>query len=151
MIGLLGDMRSYNFVVIPIYDYDHIVFKIRAIDFDQQCYEGNFKLYKPHLFKENFPFYQLVNSKLKENSIEQYQNEERSILVKRLVGSEERLKDLLTAMKSMELSPKEKLEELKIDIYKFTLDINFKKAKSMGEIIEAALNFMKRNYKSDNQ
>lgn len=151
MIGLLGDMRSYNFVVIPIYDYDHIVFKIRAIDFDQQCYEGNFKLYKPHLFKENFPFNKLVNDKLKENSIEQYQNEERSILVKRLVGSEERLKDLLTAMKSMELSPKEKLEQLKIDTYKFTLDINFKKAKSMGEIIEAALNFMKRNYKSDNQ
>lgn len=151
MIGLLGDMRSYNFVVIPIYDYDHIVFKIRAIDFDQQCYEGNFKLYKPHLFKENFPFYQLVNSKLKQNSIEQYQNEERSILVKRLVGSEERLKDLLTAMKSMELSPKEKLEQLKIDTYKFTLDVNFKKAKSMGEIIEAAINFMKRNYKSDNQ
>ena len=113
MIGLLGDMRSYNFVVIPIYDYDHIVFKIRAIDFDQQCYEGNFKLYKPHLFKENYPFYQLVEDKLKQNSIEQYQNEERSILVKRLVGSEERLKDLLVAMKSMELSPLDKLEQLK--------------------------------------
>lgn len=150
MIGLLGDMRSYNFVVIPIYDYDHLVFKIRAIDFDQQCYEGNFKLYKPHLFKENYPFNKLVKDKLKQNSIEQYQNEERSILVKRLVGSEERLNDLLVAMKSMELSPPEKLEQLKKDTYAFTLDVNFKKAKSMGEVIEAALNFMKRNYKSDN-
>lgn len=150
MIGLLGDMRSYNFVVIPIYDFDHIVFKIRAIDFDQQSYEGSFKLYKPHLFKENYPFNLLVKSKLKQNSIEQYQNEERSVLVKRIVGIEDRLHDLLTAMKSMEISPKEKTDQLKNDIYNFTLDLNFKKANSMGEIVEAALNFMQRNYKNQN-
>lgn len=148
MIGLLGDMRSYNFVVIPIYDYDHLVFKIRAIDFDQQCYEGDFKLYKPHLFKENFQFSMLVNDKLEANSIEQYQNEERSIMVKRMVGSEKRLNDLLKAMKSMELSSNEKLEQLKTEIYQFTRDIQFKKANSMGEVIESALHFLKRNYKS---
>lgn len=148
MIGLLGDMRSYNFVVIPIYDYDHIVFKIRAIDFDQQCYEGNFKLYKPHLFKENFLFTQLVKDKLKKSSIEQYQNEERSILVKRLAGFEERLSELLLAMKANELSPTINLERLKQETYKVTMDKNFKNATSMGEIMEAALNFMKRNYNS---
>ncbi|AMO20465.1 hypothetical protein [Flavobacterium columnare] len=147
MVGLLGDMRSYNFVIIPIYDYDHLVFKIRAIDFDQQCYEGNFKLYKPHLFKENFHFSKLVSNKLEANSIEQYQNEERSIMVKRMVGSEERLNDLLQAMKSMELSTSEKLEQLKTEIYQFTYDIQFKKATSMGEVIESALEFLKRNYK----
>ena len=32
MIGLLGDMRSYNYVVIPIHDFDQVVFRIRAID-----------------------------------------------------------------------------------------------------------------------
>lgn len=148
MIGLLGDMRSYNFVVIPIYDYDHLVFKIRAIDFDQQCYEGNFRLYKPHLFKENLKFSQMVSEKLEANSIEQYQNEERSVMVKRMVGSETRLNDLLKAMKSMELSSSEKLEQLKKEIFHFTKDVNFKKAKSMGEVIESALNFLKRNYKT---
>lgn len=148
MIGLLGDMRSYNFVVIPIYDFDHLVFKIRAIDFDQQCYEGNFKLYKPHLFKENAKFSQLVSEKLEANSIEQYQNEERSVLVKRMVGAEKRLNDLLFAMKAMELSSPEKLEQLKNEIYVFTKDVNFKKATSMGEVMESALEFMKRNYKS---
>lgn len=148
MIGLLGDMRSYNFVVIPIYDYDHLVFKIRAIDFDQQCYEGSFKLYKPHLFKENMKFSQMVSEKLEKNSIEQYQNEERSVMVKRMVGSEKRLNDLLKAMKSMELSSPEKLEQLKKEIYQFTKDVNFKKAASMGEVIESALNFLKRNYKT---
>ncbi|MCH4829444.1 MULTISPECIES: hypothetical protein [Flavobacterium] len=147
MIGLLGDMRSYNFVVIPIYDYDHLVFKIRAIDFDQQCYEGDFKLYKPHLFKENFQFSKLVSEKLEVNSIEQYQNEERSIMVKRMVGSEERLNDLLQAMKSMQLSTIEKLERLKKEIYLFTHDMQFKKANSMGEVIESALLFLKRNYR----
>lgn len=147
MIGLLGDMRSYNFVVIPIYDYDHIVYKIRAIDFDQQCYEGSFKLYKPHLFKENFQFTQLVKEKLEPDSIDQYQNEERSLLVKRLADSEERLNDLLEVMKSMKLSPAIHMEQLRKETYEFTKDINFKNAKSMGEIMEAALKFMKRNYK----
>lgn len=149
-IGLLGDMRSYNFVVIPIFDFDHKVFKIRAIDFDQQCYEGSFKLYKPHLFKENFKFSQMVSDKLEANSIEQYQIEERSVMVKRMAGSEKRLNDLLKAMKSMELSSPEKLKQLKHEIFEFTHDIHFKKASSMGEVVEAALNFLKRNYKSEN-
>lgn len=149
-IGLLGDMRSYNFVVIPIYDYDHIVFKIRAIDFDQQSYEGSFKLYKPHLFKENFAFNKLVQDKLTADSVEQYQNEERSVLVKRLVGSEERLNDLITAMKSMELAPLEHLKQLRTEIYNLTFDKNFKKVTSMGELIEVTLNFMIRNYKKEN-
>ncbi len=148
MIGLLGDMRSYNFVVIPIYDFDHIVFRIRAIDFDQQSYEGSFNFYKPHLFKENFKLSTMVNEKLEKESIEQYQNEERAILVKRMVGHEERINMLLDAMKSIEISTPEKLQQLKSEIYKYTLDMNFKRALSMGEVIESALNFMKRNYKN---
>lgn len=149
MIGLLGDMRSYNFVIVPIYDFDQIVFKIRAIDFDQQCYEGNFRLYKPHLFKENFLFNRLVHDKLNKNAIEQYQKEERSILVKRLLDSETRLLDLLEAMKSSELAPLEHIVQLQEEIYQFTLDLDFKKANSMGEIVEVALNFMKRNFKHE--
>ena len=147
MIGLLGDMRSYNFVIIPIYDFDQRVFKIRAIDFDQQSYEGRFKLYKPHLFKENFKFYQLVQTKLNQNAIEQYQNEERSILVKRLIESETRLNNLLTAMKSIKLAPNEHVNQLREEVYEFTLDMDFKKASTMREIVEVALNFMKRNFK----
>jgi len=149
MIGLLGDMRSYNFVVIPIYDFDQLVFKIRAIDFDQQCYEGSFKLYKPFLFKENFLYSKLVQDKLNQNAIEQYQNEERSILVKRLLDSETRFEDLLKAMKLTRLAPLEHIEQLREEIYDYTLDLEFKKAESMGEIVEVALNFMKRNFKYD--
>ncbi|NJM79088.1 MAG: hypothetical protein HC854_04580 [Flavobacterium sp.] len=147
MIGLLGDMRSYNFVIIPIYDFDQLVYKIRAIDFDQQCYEGSFKLYKPHLFKENFLYNQLVQNKLNQNAIEQYQKEERSVLVKRLTDAETRLKGLLKAMKATKLAPMEQVKQLRQEVYEFTLDLNFKKANTMGEIIQAIVNYMKRNFK----
>ena len=45
MIRLLGDMRSYNYVVVPIHDFDKVVYRIRPIDFDQQCFEGKLKIY----------------------------------------------------------------------------------------------------------
>lgn len=147
MIGLLGDMRSYNFVVIPIYDFDQRIFRIRAIDFDQQSYEGSFKLYKPHLFKENFKFSELVQDKLNPKSIIQYQIEERSIIVKRLIDTKTRLKRLIEAMKATKLAPIEHIQQLQEEIYDVTFDVEFKKANSMGEIVQAALNFMKRNYK----
>ena len=149
MIGLLGDMRAYNFVIIPIYDFDQRIFKIRAIDFDQQSYEGSFKLYKPHLFKENFKFSELVQNKLKPKSITQYQIEERSILVKRLVDTKARLESLIEAMKSTKLAPDEHIAQLQEEIYQMTLDVNFRNASSMGEIVQAALNFMERNYRTD--
>ena len=72
MIRLLGDMRAYNYVIVPIHDFDQVVYKIRPIDFDQQCYEGNFKIYRPQFFKENFPMIKLVKEKLQDSSIEQY-------------------------------------------------------------------------------
>lgn len=148
MVGLLGDMRSYNYVVIPIHDFDHVVYRIRAIDFDQQSYEGNFKFYKPQFFVENIKMVQLVSSKLLPNSIEQYKKEEHSLMVKRLVGSEKRLLDLLKAMKSDDISPKENVILLRKEIFEFTRDLKYKNAETMGEIIEVTVNFLKRKYKS---
>ena len=148
MVGLLGDMRSYNYVVIPIHDFDHVVYRIRAIDFDQQSYEGNFKFYKPQFFVENIKMVQLVSSKLLPNSIEQYKKEEHSLMVKRLVGSEKRLLDLLQAMKSDKIAPKENVILLRNEIYEFTRDLKYKKAETMGGIIEVTVNFLKRKYKS---
>lgn len=52
MMLLLGDMRSYNYVIVPTHDFDHVKYKIRAIDFDQQCYEGNLKVYRPQFLKK---------------------------------------------------------------------------------------------------
>ncbi len=146
MIRLLGDMRSYNYVVIPVHDFDHVVFKIRAIDFDQQCYEGNFKLYRPQFFKENYDMVSMVESRLKTESIAQYQKEERSLIAKRILTANKRIKVLLKVMIKDEISSKNKILELRKDLYNYTLDVKFKRSKNMGQIVRTALDYVKRNY-----
>ena len=150
MIRLLGDMRSYTYVIVPIHDFDQVVYKIRAIDFDQQCYEGNFKVYRPQFFKENYPMVKLVKEKLQNSSIEQYKEEERSVLAKRIISAENRIKRLLEIMGEDEIAPQENLDQLKLELYRYTNDLNFKKAKSMGKVMSAAFQFITRNFKNSN-
>jgi hypothetical protein len=150
MIRLLGDMRSYNYVVIPIHDFDQVVYKIRPIDFDQQCYEGNFKVYRPQFFKENYPMVKIVKEKLQDKSIEQYKNEERSSLAKRINSAENRIKILMKIMGNDTISTEENLNKLKIELYHYTNDMNFKTAKSMGNVLSAAFEFVTRNFNTNN-
>ncbi len=150
MIRLLGDMRSYNYVIVPTHDFDHVVYKIRAIDFDQQCFEGKFKVYYPQFFKENYPMVKLVGAKLQESSIAQYKIEERSIIAKRILSSEDRINQLITCMKNDVISTDENVVQLKEEIYNFTNDMEFRKSENMGEILESALEFVKRNYEDMN-
>lgn len=146
MMRLLGDMRSYNYVIIPIHDFDNIIYKIRAIDFDQQCYEGKFAVYRPHFFKENKAMVKLVKEKLQSNSIQQYKKEERSILAKRILRVDEQIWALIECMESDTISLPEKVKNLRTEVHKFTTDPKFKRCKSMGNIVRAALEFVKRNY-----
>ncbi len=118
MIGLLGDMRSYNYVVIPTHDFDQVVYRIRPIDFDQQCYEGNLKIYLPQYFKENEKMVELVKDRLKPNSIEQYRKEVRSVIAKRALSATGRFHELLEILKKDEISTPEKVEELKTALQK---------------------------------
>ena len=146
MIRLLGDMRSYNYVIVPVHDFDHVVYRIRAIDFDQQCFEGKFRVYLPQFFKENFKMVALVKSKLQEYSIDQYKIEERSIIAKRIISSGKRIGELVSAARIDKISLPEHIERLKREIHEFTLDKNFKKCETMGQILETALDYVKRNY-----
>lgn len=148
MIRLLGDMRAYNYVIIPIHDFDQVIYKIRAIDFDQQNFEGKLAVYRPQFFKENQPIMKLVKEKLTSDSIQQYKIEERSIVAKRVISTERRLNDLIAEMKKTRLSLPHHLANLKTEIFKFTSDKAFKKSRSMGEVMEASLNFVKRNYEN---
>jgi hypothetical protein len=149
-IRLLGDMRSYNYVIVPTHDFDHVVYKIRAIDFDQQCYEGKFNIYKPQFFKENFKMVEMVSEKFQAESIDQYKLEERSIMAKRLISYHDRIEHLLDCMIADTISKPENIRQLRNDIYEFTSDINFKKSKTMGDILKYALDFVKRNYEDVN-
>lgn len=147
-IGLLGDMRSYNYVVIPTHDFDQVNYKIRAIDFDQEAYEGNYKFYLPQFYKENFEMVNMVLNRLQPNSIEQYRKEVRSVLVRRLMSNKKRANDLLTVMKSDRISTTDRVEELKMGLFKITKDIKFKTCNCMGDILDTVLQFVIRNYKS---
>ena len=146
MVRLLGDMRSYNYVIIPTHDFDHVDYTIRAIDFDQQCYEGNLKVYRPQFFKENLKMVELVTKKLQDNSIEQYRREERSLLAKRMINASTRFKELIRCMINDNISTEANVRQLRRDLFIFTKDIKFKRARSMGQILRTALEFVKRNY-----
>ena len=148
MIRLLGDMRSYNYVIIPIHDFDQVVYKIRAIDFDQQSYEADFKVYRPQLFKENMPVVELIKEKLIPDSINQYKIEERAIIVKRILGSQKRVDNLLSSMKNDSISNDENVRQLTQQIYHLTKDNDFKYCTNMGQIMESSFNYLLSNYES---
>lgn len=150
MIRLLGDMRSYNYVIVPTHDFDHVVFKIRAIDFDQQCYEGKFNIYRPQFFKENLKMVQLVQNKFQKESVDQYKLEERSIVARRLISYHDRINELLDCMLNDSISKEENISQLKMKIFEYTQDKVFKKSKNMGEVLKNALEYVKRNYETVN-
>ena len=58
-VRLLGDMRSYNYVIDITPDFEDEQYRIKAIDFDQQSYEGHKNVYRPQFFKENYPIVKL--------------------------------------------------------------------------------------------
>ena len=148
MIRLLGDMRSYNYVIVPTHDFDHVVYKIRAIDFDQQSYEGKFNIYRPQFFKENLKMVELVSETIQKPSIDQYKTEERSILVKRLKSFQNRIGKLIDCMEADTISSQENIDILKMKVFQYTKDVNFKRSKNMGEILKYALEFLVRNYEN---
>jgi hypothetical protein len=139
-------MRAYNYVVVPTHDFDQVVYKIRPIDFDQQSFEGKLSVYRPQFFKENKALMDLVRIKLNHNSINQYKIEERSIVARRIISSENRLISLVTIMQGETLTSPENLERLSQEIFKFTKDKSFKQSKSMGDIMMASFNFVRLHY-----
>ena len=150
MIRLLGDMRAYNYVVIPIHDFDKVIYQIRAIDFDQQSFEGKLMVYRPQFFKENYPMISVVKKKLSTDSIIQYKIEERSILAKRILSAGKRLNKLMKIMNVDRISKPENIENLTKELYKFTKDDAFKSCSRMGEVMHASFSFVLRNYKNMN-
>ena len=148
MIRLLGDMRSYNYVIIPTHDFDQVVYKIRAIDFDQQCFEGNLKVYRPQFFKENKKVMNLVKDKLDSKSVDQYKIEERSIIAKRILSSENRTKEILKCMMSDNISTKENINILSKQVFSLTRDKNFNNVINMGQILRGSFNYVLKNYEN---
>ena len=148
-LRLLGDMRSYNYVVVITQDFDRIQYRIRAIDFDQQSYEGNAKVYQPEHLPENASLADMTAEVLPQASIQQYIKEERALLARRAAGERARLNELLRCMKADRISGEAHVEALKKELWGLTGDVNFKRAGNMGDVLDAALDFIQRNFKSD--
>ncbi|MEH0156098.1 hypothetical protein V6R21_18260 [Limibacter armeniacum] len=134
-VQLLGDMHSSNFVVNIIPDFDEINYRIRAIDFDQQCYEGRKNIYLPQFYKQNMPIIELGMGRISPESTRQYQAEERFMMATRLIGSRHRARDILRAMRSDKIAPRNNVVSLREDLQKHFDHEKFLKCESMGEIL----------------
>jgi hypothetical protein len=138
-VRLLGDMRSYNFVVDITPDIEDFQYRLRAIDFDQQCYEGRKNLYLPQYFKENILLVNLALQFLNKDSIEQYQTEERTMMAFRVADSRYRLMELFNIMCKDDISTPEKIEQLKHELASFFNNPQFLKCQTMGDVVKLNL------------
>jgi hypothetical protein len=111
-VRLLGDMRAYNFVVDVIQDFDQVQYRLRSIDFDQQCYEGRYRNYLPQFFKENRPYVELAQRTIGVETSAQYANEERALLRKRFRLAQDDLGALFAVMRTEELAPADHVARL---------------------------------------
>lgn len=135
---LLGDMRSYNFVVIP--DGDDV--KIRAIDFDQQSYEGKLKLYLPQFYKENWPYVKSVSAHYKPASVEKIREAERALLRHKYESNEPAFNTLLSAMEQDELSEPYKVKQLQNDLNHYFKTVAFSQCTGMGSLVRMQLSLL---------
>lgn len=135
-VRLLGDMRSYNFVVDITPDIEDYQYRIRAIDFDQQSYEGRRILYLPQFFKENKALVDMTLQFLNAESIAQYQAEERTLMAFRLASARYRIKDLLDTMSKDTISTPEKVQQLSKELSGYFNHNTYAKCKSMGQLVK---------------
>jgi hypothetical protein len=146
-VRLLGDMRSYNYVVDITPDFEDEQYRIRAIDFDQQCYEGRKNLYLPQFYKENLEMVNLCTEFLTTKSIKQYQSEERTLIGKRLKAAKYRVKDLMDNISIDIISPQAKIIQLREELAKVHRQQLFLKCKTMANILKLNMKYMLSNPK----
>ena len=141
-VRLLGDMRSYNFVVDITPDIEGNQYRLRAIDFDQQSYEGRLRLYLPQFFKENIRLVQLGMQHMNETTMHQYEEEERSLITNRIHSSRIRFDDLFAAMCADEIAPAEKVKELRQGLSEHHQTSVFNNCENMGQLVYEVLNLI---------
>ena len=138
-VRLLGDMHSSNFVLDITPDFEEVHYRIRAIDFDQQSYEGRRAVYFPKYFKQNNTLIQLGMEVMTSESMHQYELEERSLIINRIRSARYTLNELLSAMKTTPLSLDKHILQLRKELAEYHKDNKFLKCASMGEIVELNL------------
>jgi hypothetical protein len=133
-VRLLGDMRSVNYVVDITPDFEETQYRVRSIDFDQQCYEGKLAVYRAQFFDDNRPVEELVRGHLNDPTIRQYRREERSQMARRARAESGRLQGLLRAMERDTLAPDDHVRELGEALAEYHGDPAFAACRTMGEL-----------------
>jgi hypothetical protein len=133
-VRLLGDMRAYNYVVEMTPDFEQNQYRVRAIDFDQQSYEGRRSFYLPQFFKNNLPVVNLCTGLINPETSSQYQREERTLIKRRFNFSPTRIKKLRSSMCEDRISSDEKVKRLSTELSRLHNDTRFLSCISMGEI-----------------
>jgi len=144
-IRLLGDMRAYNFVFVITPDFEESQLRIRAMDFDQQSYDGRKKFYLPQFFKENSPLVRFCDKHLRPETARQYQREEQTLILQRAALASERLGLLLHDMADDFLSPPEKIHLLRESLAEHYQRTDYLRCESMGALIRQNLESIRRD------
>tara|TARA_B100000508_G_scaffold51853_1_gene40256 strand:- start:7245 stop:8438 length:1194 start_codon:yes stop_codon:yes gene_type:complete len=141
-VMLLGDMRSYNYVIDVTPDFDREQYRVRPIDFDQTAYEGRKNHYLPQYYKENNKIVDFCIELLTPQTVEQYRYEERTLMKRRYKLAQARLNRLLDSMLYQEISTPEKIKSLAEDLNKYHNTKRFSKYRHMGRILKSHLSLM---------
>ncbi|WP_424963356.1 hypothetical protein [Ekhidna sp.] len=143
-VRLLGDMHSSNFVIDITPDFEDVEYRLRAIDFDQQSYEGRRAIYLPQYYTQNNPIIKIGLKHMTPETVRQYQREERSNIANRLKVEHKRVADLLSAMKKDKLSKPDNIKRLRKELADFYEDQDFLECENMGELVEMSLEMLTR-------
>ena len=138
-IRLLGDMHSSNFVIDITPDFDDVDYRIRAIDFDQQSYEGRKSIYMPKYYKQNNPLIEIGIRNMAVENMKQYQKEERSLIAIRLKAASKQVYELLDTMSHDSVSKPENVISLREELANHYDDAAFLKCTTMGELVKTSL------------
>ena len=141
-VRLLGDMHSSNFVVDVTPDFDEVYYRIRAIDFDQQSYEGRKSVYMPQYYRQNVPIIRLGTEYLTPESVRQYQIEERSLMAGRLRVEQTRIGDLMAAMRFDVIAPDSHVRQLAGALDRHYQTRVFDSSRSMGDLVWRSLELL---------
>ncbi len=134
-VRLLGDMRSYNYVIDITPDIEGNQYRMRAIDFDQQSYEGRKNFYLPQYFKENNPLIFMGIRHMTPKTVWQYQLEERTLIAGRIKASNTQVEELFAIMAQDAISFPEKVYQLKHELADHHKNGSFLRCNTMGEIV----------------
>jgi hypothetical protein len=144
-IRLLGDMRSYNFVFVVTPDFEDFQLRVRAMDFDQQSYNGRRNFYRPQFFKENAALALFCSRHLRLETANQYLREEQTLMLQRAELAATRLGLLLAEMERDPISPAEKVAQLRDSLAEHYGRNEYLRCDSMGALVRENLESIRRH------